>query len=153
MGATRAARPAPGLRDGGLAADTRRHDRLCPPQHHGTARKLWEKAVAHVTARSAREPLDPALRVTVHFHPDRLFEGESILATMARDGVYRSQFETGTSNGGLTAFPGGDRWRWESRIFGGAYDAASPEVRPKYGSLQHRGRAARGAPRVGPGPP
>ena len=52
--------------------------------------------------------------------------GEPILAVMARDGVYRSQFETGTGNGGLTAHPGGDRWRWESRIFGGAYDDAEP---------------------------
>ena len=43
---------------------------------------------------------------------------------IARDGVYRSQFETGTSNGGLTAHPGGDRWRWESRLFAGRYDAA-----------------------------
>ncbi|WP_373312371.1 DUF3626 domain-containing protein [Asanoa siamensis] len=68
---------------------------------------------------------------------------------MARSGVYRSQFETGTSNGGLTAFPGGDRWRWESRIFGGAYDAATPESRPKYGSLNHRRRAAGGSPRFG----
>jgi hypothetical protein len=93
--------------------------------------------------------LDPALRVTVHFHPDRIFAGEPILQAMARDGVYRSQFETGTSNGGLTAFPGGDRWHWESRMFGGAYDAASASDRPKYGSLNHRGRAAGGSPRFG----
>jgi hypothetical protein len=109
----------------------------------------WERAVAHVAARATGGPLDAALRVTVHFHPDRIFAGEPILAAMARDGVYRSQFETGTSNGGLTAFPGGDRWRWESRIFGGAYDAAPPETRPKYGSLNHRGRAAGGSPRFG----
>jgi hypothetical protein len=47
---------------------------------------------------------------------------------MARDGVYRSQFETRVSNGGLTAYPGGDRWRWESRIFGAAYDDDSRPV-------------------------
>jgi hypothetical protein len=51
--------------------------------------------------------------VTLHFHPDRLVGGAPILERMAR--VYRSQFETGVSNGGLTACPGGDRWRWESR--------------------------------------
>ncbi|OJH38460.1 hypothetical protein BON30_23175 [Cystobacter ferrugineus] len=68
---------------------------------------------------------------------------------MAADGVYRSQFETGTSNGGLTAFPGGDRWRWESRIFGGAYDEAGPEQRPKYGALNHNHRAIGGSPRFG----
>jgi hypothetical protein len=109
----------------------------------------WRAAVAHVAARSTGEPLDPTLRVTVHFHPDRLVAGEPILVAMARDGVYRSQFETGTSNGGLTAYPGGDRWGWESRIFGGAYDAAPPECRPKYGSLNHRRRAAGGSPRFG----
>jgi hypothetical protein len=49
--------------------------------------------------------------VTLHFHPDRLVAGTPILERMARDGVYRSQFETGTSNGGLTAHPDGDRWR------------------------------------------
>ena len=79
-------------------------------------------AVEHVAARSTGSALDPALRVTLNFHPDR---GEPpILAALASAGVYRSQFVTGTSNGGLTAHPGGDRWRWESRIFGGAYDRA-----------------------------
>jgi Protein of unknown function (DUF3626) len=38
--------------------------------------------------------------------------------------VYRSQFETGISNGGL----GGDRDAWERALFGGAYQA--PGVRP-----------------------
>lgn len=54
------------------------------------------------------------------------------------DGVYRNQFETGTSNGGLTARPGGARWRWEQRIFGGAYDDAPAGERPRYGALNHR---------------
>ena len=63
-------------------------------------------------------PGDPAWRVTLHFHPDRLAGRAPILRRMADDGVYRSQFETGTSNGGLTAYPGGDRWLWESRRTG-----------------------------------
>ena len=109
----------------------------------------WEQAVAHVASRSAGGPLDPGLRVTVHFHPDRIFRGQPILAAMAQAGVYRSQFETGTGNGGLTAFPGGDRWRWESQMFGGAYDQAPPSTRPKYGSLNHRRRPAGGSPRFG----
>ncbi|WP_326827032.1 DUF3626 domain-containing protein [Streptosporangium sp. NBC_01756] len=46
----------------------------------------------------------------------------AILERLAKDGAYLSQFVTGTGNGGLTAHPGGDRWRWESRIFGSAYD-------------------------------
>lgn len=108
-----------------------------------------ERALTHVRALSAGEPADPSWRATLHFHPDRLTSGEPILALMARDGVYRSQFETGTSNGGLTAHPGGDRWRWESRIFDGAYDDAPAAERPKYGSLNFRGRSVGGSPRFG----
>lgn len=108
-----------------------------------------ETAITHVAARAAGAPADPSWRVTLHFHPDRLVAGAPILDLMARDGVYRSQFETGTGNGGLTAHPGGDRWRWESRIFGGAYDDAPPAQRPKYGSLNFRRRRIGGSPRFG----
>jgi hypothetical protein len=109
----------------------------------------WLQAVAHVRATSTGPAVDPALRVTLNFHPDRRQRGTPILAAMARDGCYRSQFETGTSNGGLTAFPGGARWRWESRIFGGVYDDAAAAQRPKYGSLNFRCRTAGGSPRFG----
>lgn len=108
-----------------------------------------ERAIAHVTTLATGEPADPSLRVTLHFHPDRLLAGVPILRLMARDGVYRSQFETGTSNGGLTAHPGGDRWRWESRIFAGAYDDGPAPDRPKYGSLNFRRRLVGGSPRFG----
>jgi uncharacterized protein DUF3626 len=107
------------------------------------------RAIAHVTTLATGDPVDPSWRVTLHFHPDRLLAGTPILRLMARDGVYRSQFETGTSNGGLTAHPGGNRWRWESRIFAGAYDSAPAADRPKYGSLNFRGRAVGGSPRFG----
>lgn len=106
-------------------------------------------AVAHVDAVSAGQPLDRSLRVTLNFHPDRDAGGLLTLEAMARDGVYRSQFETGTSNGGLTAHPGGNRWRWEERLFGGAYDNAPASERPKYGALNHRRRGIGGAPRFG----
>lgn len=72
-----------------------------------------------------------------------------ILVGLAQDGVYRSQFVTGTSNGGLTAHPGGDRWRWESRIFGGAYDGVPGEQRPVYGALNFRRQEVGAAPRFG----
>ncbi len=109
-----------------------------------------QHAMAHVTGLSGGEPLDPSLRVTLNFHPDRTArDGMPLLATLAQDGVYRSQFETGTSNGGLTAYPGGDRWRWESRIFGGSYDDAPAALRPKYGALNFRRDPAGGAPRFG----
>ncbi|MBB2988047.1 DUF3626 domain-containing protein [Terracoccus luteus] len=106
-------------------------------------------ALAHVRALSSGAPLPRTARVALHFHPDRLVDGRPILAAMAAHGRYRSQFETGTSNGGLTAHPGGDRWRWESRIFGRAYDDAPAELRPKYGALDTGERSAGPAPRFG----
>lgn len=109
----------------------------------------WERAVAHVAALATGGPANPAWRVTLHFHPDRLVGGVPILESMARDGRYRSQFETGVSNGGLTARPGGDRWRWESRLFAGAYDDVAATHRPKYGSLNFRRRKSGGSPRFG----
>ncbi|SDQ28256.1 DUF3626 domain-containing protein [Actinopolyspora saharensis] len=111
--------------------------------------ELAKRAIVHVTSLATGEPVNPSLRVTMHFHPDRLVGGVPLLERMARDGVYRSQFETGTSNGGLTAHPGGDRWCWESRIFAGSYDAAPATHRPKYGSLNFRRRLVGGSPRFG----
>ncbi|MFE6997755.1 DUF3626 domain-containing protein [Microbacterium sp. NPDC057659] len=73
--------------------------------------------------------------IALHFHPDWPFQGVSVIEAMADAGRYRSQFETGTSNGGLTARPGGDRWRWESRLFAGRYDQRPAEERPAYGAL------------------
>ncbi|PKT75037.1 DUF3626 domain-containing protein [Streptomyces populi] len=85
----------------------------------------------------------------MHFHPDRVTGNRPILVRMADDGVYRPQFVTGTSNGGLSAHRGGDRWRWESRVFAGAYDDATPEQRPVYGGLNYRRDPVGGAPRFG----
>ncbi|WP_079061556.1 DUF3626 domain-containing protein [Streptomyces griseoruber] len=106
-------------------------------------------ALRHVAARSTGPALGPDLRITLNFHPDREADGLPVLAALARDGAYRSQFVTGTSNGGLTAHPGGDRWRWESRIFGGAYDDADPRERPVYGALDFRRQVVGAAPRFG----
>jgi len=92
------------------------------------------QAIAHVAARSSGQAIDPTLRISVHFHPDRLYRGKQLLDVLANEGVFRAQFETGTSNGGLTAYSGGDRWNWESRIFGGAYDSVEAGERPKYGA-------------------
>lgn len=111
---------------------------------------VWaQAAVAHVETRCGGSPLDRSLRITLNFHPDRDSAGVPILDAMRRDGLYRSQFETGTSNGGLTAHPGGARWYWERALFGAAYDEAPPGERPKYGALNHRTRALGGAPRFG----
>jgi Protein of unknown function (DUF3626) len=108
-----------------------------------------DEAIAHVATLAGGEPADPSWRVTLHFHPDRLVAGTPIPQLMAHDGVYRSQFETGTSNGGLTAHPGGGRWQRESRIFADAYDNGPAAGRPKYGSLNFRRRLAGGSPRFG----
>src|SRR5215218_3805048 len=59
-----------------------------------TDRPGW--AIAHVTARSDGGPVDASLRVSLQCHPDRTTrDGVPFLAALARDGVYRSQFETG----------------------------------------------------------
>ncbi|MFC8513568.1 DUF3626 domain-containing protein [Streptomyces sp. NPDC057257] len=106
-------------------------------------------ALRHVAARSAGPAVSAELRITLNFHPDRLIGGLPVLVALAQDGAYHSQFVTGTSNGGLTAHPGGDRWRWESRIFGGAYDDGGPHERPVYGALNFRRQVVGAAPRFG----
>ncbi|MEU3019948.1 DUF3626 domain-containing protein [Nocardiopsis sp. NPDC007018] len=87
--------------------------------------------------------------MTLNFHPDRGVGRSTVVERMAAEGVYRSQFVTGVGNGGLTAFEGGDRWRWESRMFGGAYDRAPVCARPVYGALDWAGSAVGAAPRFG----
>lgn len=110
----------------------------------------WARAaVASVERRCEGAPLDRSLRITLNFHPDREVAGVGTLEAIAADGRYRSQFETGTSNGGLTAHRGGDRWRWERELFAGAYDDAPAAERPKYGALDHARRPLGGAPRFG----
>src|ERR1700722_20594966 len=108
-----------------------------------------EKAVKHVAEKSSGKEIDRTLRITIHFHPGRKIKGALVLDSVVQGGVYHSQFETGTSNGGLTAHPGGDRWSWESRIFGGAYDDTPASERPKYGSLNYKRCIEGGSPRFG----
>lgn len=91
-----------------------------------------------------------ALEITINFHPDRLTaDGQGVLRALAKDGFIRSQFETGTSNGGLSAYVGGDRWKWESTAFSGLYDNARPSDRPKYGALNYQQLGAGASPRFG----
>src|SRR5690606_18555611 len=90
-----------------------------------------------------------AARVTLQFHPDWPHRDGLVIESMARDGRYRSQFETGTSNGGLSAHPGGDRYRWESRLFAGRYDDLPAHARPVYGAWNRRGDLYGGSPRFG----
>ena len=88
--------------------------------------------------------------VDVHFQPDApTVDGRSVLDALMSDGRWRTQFETATSNGGLTAFSGGDRWRWESRLFDGAYDRSPATDRPAYGALRRTGDRYGSSPRFG----
>ncbi|WP_148615897.1 DUF3626 domain-containing protein [Nocardioides rubriscoriae] len=89
------------------------------------------------------------MSLTLQLHPDWPFGDGLVIESIARDGVYRSQFETGTSNGGLTAHAGGDRWRWESRLFGGRYDDRPASERPVYGAWNRRADPYGGAIRFG----
>ncbi|MDZ7929185.1 MAG: DUF3626 domain-containing protein [Rhodococcus sp. (in: high G+C Gram-positive bacteria)] len=68
----------------------------------------------------------PPGTLTLQFHPDWPHGDRTVIESMAADGTYLSQFATGISNGGLAAHRHGDRWRWESRLFDGRYDAADP---------------------------
>jgi hypothetical protein len=69
-----------------------------------------EQAIWHVRYRSTGGLILSGIPVTLNFHPDTIISDLTTIELLARDGIYRSQFETGTSNGGLTAYPGGDRW-------------------------------------------
>lgn len=119
-------------------------------------------------------------RVAVHFHPDRLSTISTTAASsdattsttstttvsrgLLESGRYRSQFETGISNGSVSAFAGGPRDEWERALFGGAYhqegqqtlddsDAAAAvaaaAARPKYGALDLTLAGDGPAPRFG----
>lgn len=103
----------------------------------------------HVRQRSPHSFDNVNWNITLNFHPDIVIEGQSVIDLIAAQGSYRSQYETGTSSGGLTAHRGGDRWNWESRIFGGTYDEEAPSLRPKYGALNYRDDPAGGSYRFG----
>ncbi len=93
------------------------------------------RALAHVRSQSHGRALQAGTSVTVNFHPDALQYGGLMIAALARDGIYRSQFETGISNGALAQSTDEGRLLWERRIFGGAYEGCAPADRPKYGAL------------------
>ncbi|MEN6471750.1 MAG: DUF3626 domain-containing protein [Clostridiaceae bacterium] len=95
-------------------------ERICEPFHIGV-HALAERVLRH--------------SVTVNFHPDRLSNnGKSVMENLMEQGQYHGQFRTGTTNGGKTAYIGGDRFLWEQRLFRDAYPPDSAD-RPKYGAL------------------
>lgn len=87
--------------------------------------------------------------ITINFHPDRFSaNGKLIIENLIDSGVYEGQFRTGTSNGGLTAFPGGERFLWEQRLFAGIYPVNTQD-RPKYGALNLLNYLDGASPRFG----
>lgn len=87
-------------------------------------------------------------RVVVNFHRDRIAsDGRTVLGALSEDGLYRNQFETGISNGGLGAV----RERFEEQLFAGTYAQAGVLAveRPKYGGLDLVGHLDGPCPRFG----
>lgn len=95
----------------------------------GSSMNLFDHALSAISANP---------RVDVSFHPDRPdSNGVAVVEALLNSGQYKNQFETGISNGGLTAFNGGARDIWEQRLFGGAYQELNVVAydRPKYGAM------------------
>ena len=95
----------------------------------GCTGEMYEEAMKSIRTHA---------RVAVHFHPDRLgLKPITVAESLLNDGLYQNQFETGLSSGGRSAYPGGDRDRWEKDLFGGAYQEPGVVAaeRPKYGAL------------------
>lgn len=91
-------------------------------------------------------------RLTLNFHPDRLArDGRTVAAGLAVDGAYRSQWITGISSGSRSAIRGGERQRFERKLFAGAYDDANPSAgkHPAYGSFDLLFDDHGGSPRFG----
>ncbi|MET0415707.1 MAG: DUF3626 domain-containing protein, partial [Actinoplanes sp.] len=102
-----------------------------------------QRALEHVRASARAGGIERGV-VTVNFHPYRLVaDGRTVAQCLAAEGVYRSQFETGISNGGVGAF----RDQWEQRMFPGCYAGSSG--RPVYGALNLADYPDGAAPRFG----
>ncbi|MDQ1294576.1 MAG: hypothetical protein QG608_2461 [Actinomycetota bacterium] len=92
-------------------------------------------------------------RVTVHFHPDRFLPaGGTVVCSLAEEGWYRNQFETGITNGGIPVKTAAPRDREERELFADAYLRAGvrPGDRPKYGALDFVGAPEGATPEFGP---
>jgi hypothetical protein len=89
--------------------------------------------------------------IALHFHPDRPVGPRTVSRSLLEDGIYKSQFETGISNGHVSAHQGGARDEWERSLFNGAYNVSGvdPTQRPKYGALDLMQSPDGPAPRFG----
>ncbi len=119
-------------------ASVRAHAERYRERDRARIQRVLEEAALLTTVDDLCSAIARAGTLTINFHPDRILpDGRCVAQALYDEGVYRSQFESRISNGGLTAFPGGDRDRWEQTLFGGAYHAPGVEAweRPKYGGL------------------
>ncbi len=121
------------------------HPLLTAAQRHA-----WQTVHARREAMHAPPVADtPPWPIHVHFHPDWRVGGRMVMEHLATQGRYRSQFETGISNGSYSPTVGGQRWQWEHDWFGGAYDQAPVSERPTYGAPDVARRPTGAAPRFG----
>ncbi|MFT9847013.1 DUF3626 domain-containing protein [Aneurinibacillus sp. REN35] len=107
------------------------------------SKKDYEKAVGNIKTKA---------KIGLHFHPDRPdITMKSVAEALLEQGIYKSQFETGISNGSVSAYPGGERDLWEEKMYGGAYqlDGTTNDQRPKYGALNLMLHPDGPAPRFG----
>lgn len=119
-------------------AQVRAHAQRERPRHMARITAVLAGAGVEADAEALVDAASGEGALTLHFHPDRLLaDDRSVAESLYEEGVYRSQFETGISSGGLTAYPGGDRDVWERALFAGAYHAQGVRAceRPKYGGL------------------
>ncbi len=127
-------------------------DRLSPGARENINAILGRMALNENAYDGAIESVQSHGRVAIHFHPERLCRRRMTVAeSLLETGEYQSQFETGLSSGSPTAYTGGERDLWESRLFGGAYhEAEVPSAgRPKYGALHVMDHPDGPAPRFG----
>jgi Protein of unknown function (DUF3626) len=109
----------------------------------GLNERSYERALASLRLHA---------RIALHFHPERLSRsGRTVVEGLLESGLYTNQFETGVSSGSPTAYAGGERDAWESRLFQGAYHGGDVVARgrPKYGALDVMRRPDGPAPRFG----
>jgi hypothetical protein len=62
-------------------------------------RSAMYRAMAHVALRSSGGPVDPGLRVTLNFHPDRLASGVPMLEALAAPPTTRPRRLSGPNTG------------------------------------------------------
>jgi len=133
-------------------AQVRAHAQRERPRHMARIASVLTGACVEADAEGLLSATSGEGVVAMNFHPDRLLaDGRSVAQALLEEGVYRSQFETSISSGGLTAYPGGDRDTWERALFAGAYQAPAVRAceRPKYGGLNLMNYLNGACPRFG----